>query len=54
MVMPQAGLGTILASQPLQPSNLTYQEPKRFSTSFNTNIPAGTVTYSLEFTGCEE
>ena len=50
----QAGVGALLASEPLQSTPINYYEPKQFSTSINVRIGSGTITYSMDFIGYEE
>lgn len=52
--IPQAGVAALAAF--VQGSGITYifPEPKQFSTNLNIAIGAGTLTYSVSFTGYEE
>lgn len=53
-LMQQAGVGALVATQPLVPGNNTFQEPLQFTGSVFMDITSGTVTYSVGIVGYEE
>jgi len=53
-LIPTAGLGTLLAAQPLQTSAMNFQEPLQFSTSVRAEVITGTLVFSISISGYEE
>lgn len=53
-IMPTAGVGALLAAQPLLPGSITFQEPIPFTTNVFMDVVGGTITYSVTGVGYEE
>lgn len=52
--IPTAGVAALASLVPATLTALSFPEPIPFGTNLNVDLPAGTVTYSLSFSGYEE
>lgn len=54
MTVPTAGIGALASLIPVAVNTFAFPEPKQFSTDLRVVIGAGTMVYSVDFTGYEE